>query len=85
MDADFDDAGKPELQAHERTYHVFNMLLRWCALVIGVAIFTLTLWFATNVGFIAGLFIGVALFVAGYWFVIRKEEHQPLNPWVEGR
>ncbi|ATQ41497.1 hypothetical protein [Caulobacter mirabilis] len=85
MDADFDDTHNPELQAHERTYHAFNVLLRWCMVLLGATITALTVWFATPGGFFGGLFTGIVLFALGYWFVIRKEEHQPLNVWEEGR
>lgn len=83
MDADFDDTHNPELQAHERTYRAFNLLLRWCMVGLGVAITTLTLWFATPAGFLGGAVVGVVLFVAGWWFLVRQEEKQPLNPWQE--
>ncbi len=85
MDADFDDAGKPELQAHERTYHAVNVLLRWCMLLLAVSITTLTLWFATPAGFWGGTIVGVVLFVLGYWLMVRHEEKQPLNVWKAGR
>lgn len=85
MDADYDDTNKPELQAHERSYHVFNVLLRWCMLWLAVGITTLTLWFATPAGFWGGAIVGVVLFAAGYWLLVRHEEKQPLNPWQEGR
>jgi len=81
MDADFDDTDKPELQAHERTYHAFNLLLRWCMLGLGVSITTLTLWFATPAGFWGGAVVGVVLFAAGYWLLIHSEQRKPLNPW----
>jgi hypothetical protein len=85
MDADFDDTNNPELRAHEKTYHVFNVLLRWSCVLLAVALTSLTLWFATPAGFWGGAIAGVVLFVAGWWFVIRHEEKQPLNVWQEGR
>jgi type IV secretory pathway TrbL component len=85
MDAEFDDTNKPELQAHEQTYHVFSIFLRWSMVVLAVALTSLTLWFATPAGFWAGLIAGIVLFALGYWFLVRHEEHQPLSPWVEGR
>lgn len=84
-DADFDDTNNPELRVHEKTYHVINVVLRWCMLGLAVAITTLTLWFATPAGFWGGLIVGVLMFAAGYWFLVRKEEKQPLNVWQEGR
>jgi len=85
MDADFDDTNKPELQAHEQTYHAFSVFMRWSMVLLAVALTSLTLWFATSAGFWAGLIAGIVLFVLGYCFVIRHEEHQPLNLWTEGR
>ena len=85
MDADFNDTGKPELLAHERTYHGFSILLRWCMLGLATVITTLTLWFASPAGFWGGLIIGVVVFAVGYAILVRKEEKQPLNLWVEGR
>ena len=85
MDADFNDAGKPELLAHERTYHGFSILLRWCMLGLATAISTLTLWFATPAGFLGGLVVGILVFAVGYMILVRHEEKQPLNLWIEGR
>lgn len=70
---------------HERTYHAFSILVRWSMLLIGDAILWLTLWFATPVGFWGASAVGVAAFVLGYIFVVRHEEKQPLNVWIEGR
>ena len=77
---DFDD-----LVAHERTYHGFNMLIRWAMVALGAGIFWLTLWFATPAGFLGGTLGGLIAFAVGYYFVIRHEAHQPLDPWVMGR
>ena len=59
MDADFNDTGKPELLAHEQTYHGFSVLLRWCMLGLATVIPTLILWFATSAGFWGGLIAGI--------------------------
>jgi hypothetical protein len=75
----------PQVIDHERTYKGFNVLLRWCMVLLGTAILTLTLWFASPVGFWGAAIIGFAVFVAGYIFVIRHEEHQPLDVWTPGR
>ena len=84
-DTDFNDSGKPELLAHEQTYHGFSILLRWCMLGLATGISTLTLWFATPAGFLGGLVIGIVVFAVGYAVLVRHEEKQPLNLWVEGR
>lgn len=74
-----------DLLTHERTYHAFSVLIRWCMVGLAVAITTLTLWFATPAGFFGGLITGVVLAVAGYFAVIRHEAKQPLDLWTEGR
>jgi CHASE2 domain-containing sensor protein len=75
----------PELLAHERTYRVFNILLRWCMVLLASTITGLTLWFATPAGFMGGVFTGLVLLAAGYVVLIPHEEHQPLDPFQEGR
>jgi hypothetical protein len=70
---------------HERTYHAFSILIRWSMLLIGNAILWLTLWFASPAGFWGSTFISLVTFVLGYIFLVRHEEKQPLNVWVEGR
>ncbi|HWW28005.1 MAG TPA: hypothetical protein VNZ85_19135 [Caulobacter sp.] len=85
MDADFNDTGRPELLAHEQTYHGFSILLRWCMLGLATAISTLTLWFATPAGFLGGLVIGILVFAVGYMILVRREKKQPLSLWIEGR
>ena len=74
-----------EVVTHERTYHAFSILVRWSMLVIGDAILWLTLWFATPAGFWGALFVGLVVFIAGYVVLVRHEEKQPLDIWVEGR
>jgi hypothetical protein len=54
-------------------------------LVLGDLILWLTLWFASPTGFLGATLVGVAVFVAGYLVLVRHEEKQPLNVWVEGR
>lgn len=81
MDSDTRLQPDPDLIAHERTYHAFNILLRWCMVALGATIFGLTLWFATPAGFLGGVAAGLGLFLLGYFGLIRREEHQPLDPW----
>lgn len=75
----------PELVAHERTYKAFNVLLRWCSVLLAATIIWLTVWFATPGGFLGGTVTALIVFALGWWFVIRHEEKQPLDVWVEGR
>ena len=75
----------PELVAHERTYKVFNVLLRWCMVLLASSISGLTLAFATSAGFWSGMFLGVVVLALGYLFLVKHEEQQPLDPWAEGR
>ena len=74
-----------EVVTHERTYHYFSLLTRWAMLLIGDATLWLTLWFATDWGFLGSTITAIAVFVLGYIFLIRHEEKQPLDVWVEGR
>ncbi|MBC7670072.1 aa3-type cytochrome c oxidase subunit IV [Caulobacter sp. DWR2-3-1b2] len=85
MDADFNDAGKPDLLAHEQTYHGFSILLRWCMLGLATVISALTVCFATPGGFLGAVAVGIAVFAVGYAILVRHEEKQPLSLWVEGR
>lgn len=74
-----------DVVTHERTYHAFSILIRWSMLLLGDAILSLTLWFATPAGFWGALVVGLGVFVLGYMFLIHREEKQPLDIWVEGR
>jgi len=75
----------PYVVEHERTYHAFSILVRWTMLMIGNSIFWFTLWFATPAGFLGSTVAAIATFILGYIFVVRHEEKQPLNVWIEGR
>jgi hypothetical protein len=75
----------PALVAHERAYKAFNILLRWCMTLLAASISFLTLWFATGAGFIGGAVVGLVVFFVGWSFLVRHEEHQPLDVWTEGR
>ena len=85
MDAQSQSPQDSDLLAHEKTYKVFNVLLRWSMLLLATTILSLTLWFATPAGFWGALVIGTVVFVAGYIGLVRHEERQPLDPWAEGR
>jgi len=71
----------PELIAHERTYHTFNVIVRWFMVHLASLLAGLTLWFATPAGFWAGLIAAALVFAVGYGLVVRREEHRPLDPW----
>src|SRR5258705_11908537 len=51
----------PQLVAHERTYRVFNVLLRWCMVVLASTITGLTLWSATPAGLMRCVFTALFL------------------------
>jgi uncharacterized membrane protein YkgB len=74
-----------ELVAHERTYKVFNVLLRWCMVLLAGTITGLTVAFATSAGVIGGGLVGLLILALGYIVLVRHEQHQPLDPWAEGR
>lgn len=79
------DPSDPALVAHEQTYRGFNVLLRWCMTLLAASISFLTLWFATTAGFLWGAIVGLIVLYLGYNFLVRHEEHQPLDVWTEGR
>lgn len=85
MDERFSAPANSDLVAHERDYHLFNMVMRWTALHLAVVIAGLVVWFATPGGFLGGVATAIVVFLAGYFGVIRKEARQPLDLWVEGR
>lgn len=74
-----------DVVTHERTYHAFSILIRWSMLLIGDAILWLTLWFASPAGFLGATAVGVVVFIVGYIVLVRHEEKQPLNVWLDGR
>lgn len=73
------------LLAHEKTYHGFSVLLRWCMLGLASAISALTVWFATPGGFWGGLVTFLVVWVAGYYAMVKREQEQGLDPWAPGR
>jgi F0F1-type ATP synthase assembly protein I len=75
----------PDLVMHERTYKAFNILIRWSMTLLASGISFLTLWFATGAGFIGGAVVGLIVFFVAWNFLVRHEEHQPLDVWQEGR
>lgn len=85
MQAANDSAISPDLLAHERTYHAFNMLLRWSMLGLATGLTMLTIWFATPIGFAGALITGIVVWVAGYYGLVRHEARQPLDLWAMGR
>lgn len=85
MNAANDTDIDPDLLAHERTYHAFNMLLRWSMLGLASGLTVLTIAFATPIGFLGGLIVGALVWIAGYYGLVRHEARQPLDPWAQGR
>jgi hypothetical protein len=79
------NSNDPDLASHERAYKGFNILLRWCMTLLAASISFLTLWFATGAGFIGAAVVGLIVLYVGYNFLVRHEEHQPLDIWTEGR
>lgn len=74
-----------DLLAHERTYKTFNVILRWAMTLLAASIAFVTLWFATGAGFIGAAVVGLIILFGGYAFLVKHEEHQPLDVWTEGR
>ena len=57
--------GDPYFAAHATSYHRFMLGLKWVAITLGSLLVSLTLWFATNTGFIGGAFCGLVVFGLG--------------------
>ena len=75
----------PVIVMHERTYKAFNLLIRWCMVALGSGILFLTMWFASAAGFFGALVAGIIVFALGYYFLVREEEHKPLDVWSPDR
>jgi hypothetical protein len=85
IEPDFSPEREAILIAHEKTYHAFSILLRWAMLGLASGISSLTVGFATPGGFWGGLVVFAVVWTAGYYGMVRREEKQPLDPWVAGR
>lgn len=72
---------RAEVVTHERTYEAFMLLLKWCMVALGSGLLWLTMWFATDAGFLAAFFTGIVVFAVGYIVLLRtKPPEEPGAP-----
>lgn len=80
----YEDVRLSDLAAHEQTYCAFNVVTRWAAVLAGAAISALTLWFATNAGFLTGATAAALVMGLGYRFAVQPAQNRPLRHDHEG-
>ena len=54
------------------TYRSFIGLTKWGGLAISIAVLTLSIWFCTDSGFMAGFITGLVALVLGVFFLRAK-------------
>ena len=67
--------GEMDIREQANTFHAFGAWTKWGSLALAVVLLTLTLWFATNAGFLGGLVTGIAVLAIGV-FVLRERKSQ---------
>ena len=70
--------GDQNISEQVQTYRVFDELTKYAALVVGVLVLMLSLWFCLGVGFLGGLIPGLVVLGLGIWFLRRgapAQEH----------
>jgi hypothetical protein len=65
--------GDMDIQEQLNTFHAFNGLTKWGSLVLAASLMSLTMWFCTEAGFMAGLITGVLVMVVGI-LVLRERK-----------
>ncbi|HYE43225.1 MAG TPA: aa3-type cytochrome c oxidase subunit IV [Caulobacteraceae bacterium] len=64
--------GEMDISEQAATYDLFMALTKWGSLLTAVSLVFLTIWFATDFGFLAAAGAGVILLVAGIVFLRKK-------------
>lgn len=65
--------GDMDIREQANTFHLFNAWTKWGSLVLAVTLLTLTLWFATDAGFLGGAVTGVVVLALGI-FALRERK-----------
>ncbi|MFZ5668827.1 MAG: aa3-type cytochrome c oxidase subunit IV [Pseudomonadota bacterium] len=65
--------GDMDITEQTATYHAVMGLTKWGSLAVAVAVLVLSLWFATDAGFLGGLVAGVAVAAAGILLLREKK------------
>jgi Bacterial aa3 type cytochrome c oxidase subunit IV len=68
------DYHRGEMDIHEQaaTYDAFGKMTKWGSLAVAVLLLTITVWFCTSAGFLAGAIAGFVLAAAGVFFLREK-------------
>lgn len=64
--------GEMDIQEQAATYSAFGGMTKWGSLAIAVLLLTITIWFCTPAGFMAGAISGFVLAVAGVALLREK-------------
>lgn len=64
--------GEMDIQEQAATYAAFGGMTKWGSLAIAVLLLTITMWFCTSAGFVAGAISGIVLAVVGVVFLREK-------------
>lgn len=68
--------GDQDIHEQVTTFHRFGAFTKWGSLITGVTLLVLSLWFATDAGFLGGLVTGVVILALGIWALReRKPKH----------
>lgn len=75
-DAHHDEYHRGEMDISEQaaTYDLFMGLTKWGSLLLAALLLLLTVWFATDFGFLPGLGAAIVLTVAGIFFLRKKPD-----------
>ena len=65
--------GQMDTHQQELTFHSFIMLSKWGSLFIAVLILFLSLWFATDAGFLGGLVAAIVVLAIGIFVLAEKK------------
>jgi len=64
--------GEMDISEQKATYDLFMALTKWGSLFTAVSLLILTVWFATDFGWMPAFGSGIVLLVAG-WFFLRNK------------
>lgn len=69
------DYHRGDMDIHEQvnTFHAFGAFTKWGSLALAVTLLTLTMWFATDAGFLGGLITGLVVLAVGV-LVLRERK-----------
>jgi hypothetical protein len=65
--------GEMDIREQANTFSMFNKMAKWGSLVLAVSLLFLTMWFATEAGFLAALVTSFVLAVVGVWALRERK------------